>query len=72
MTELTVEQVDGLYNEIASDPEYDCSVFGPWVETQKKERGSDDSTLIKIWHELELRRRQALVNLALRRYCSHD
>ena len=72
MTELTAQQVDDLWREVVSDPEHDCSVFGHWFESQKKERGSDDATVMKIFGDLEMRRRRTLVNLALRRHCRHD
>lgn len=72
MTQLTSQQVHDLWHEVVTHPEHDCSVFGPWFETQKTERGSDDQALIKLLGDLEVRRRWVLVNLVLRRYGSRD
>lgn len=70
--QLTSEQIDDLWTEVVTHPEHDCSVFGPWFEAQMAERGSGDQTFIKVLGDLEVRRKRALVNLALRRYSAHD
>ena len=70
--QLTSEQIDDLWREVVTDPEHDCSVFGPWFEAQMAERGSNDQGMIKLMGELEVRRIRALVNLVLRRYGCHD
>jgi hypothetical protein len=72
VTELTAEQVEELRQEILHDPLHDCSTFGPWFEEQMKEHGTNDSTMIQLLAALERRRTHALVNLALRRYGTHD
>ena len=70
MTQLTNEQIDKLRQEVITDPIHDCSVYGLWFTGQANDRGLDDTTLMKIYRELEDRRCYALVNLALRRYCT--
>lgn len=70
MTQLTNEQIDKLRQEVITDQIHDCSVYGLWFTGQVNDRGQDDLTLMKIYTELEDRRRYALVNLALRRYCT--
>lgn len=72
MTQLTIEQIDDLWKEVVTDPEHDCSVFGPWFEAQMAEHRSNDQALLKVIGDLEVRRKRALVNLALRRYGTHD
>jgi hypothetical protein len=65
MIQLTNDQIEDLLQEVITDPIHDCSVFGPWFTGQVNNRGWDT----QIQFELEVRRRCALVNLALRRYC---
>jgi hypothetical protein len=72
VTQLTAEQIDELRQEIVHDPLHDCSVFGPWFEQQMKEHGTNDLKMVELLTALERRRAHALVNLALRRYGTHD
>lgn len=70
MIQLTNEQIDKLRQEVITDPIHECSIYGSWYQGQVNDRGSDERTQMKIMMELEDRRRYALVNLALSRYCT--